>query len=101
MRGHAADGVVTAAFSPDGTLLATGGHDNTIRLWDVRARRPIGLPFQHAGDLPAVAFDADGRTVRTADASGAVHAEDAEGGLPPGGLPAVIHLARDFFGLVE
>ncbi|WP_062433670.1 serine/threonine-protein kinase [Herbidospora daliensis] len=74
MRGHAAERVVTAAFSPDGTMLATGSDDDTVRLWDVRARRSIGLPFQHAGDLLAVAFDADGRTVRTADASGAVHA---------------------------
>jgi WD40 repeat protein len=44
--GHTLDEDVNyLAFSADGRLLASGGFDGTLRLWDVRARRPIGGPL--------------------------------------------------------
>jgi len=33
-RGHQ-DAVGSVAFSPDGTTLATGSYDNTVRLWKI------------------------------------------------------------------
>jgi len=42
--GHA-DWVYPVAFSPDGKTLASGGVDQTVRLWDVATHRQIGDPL--------------------------------------------------------
>jgi WD40 repeat protein len=39
LEGHAGN-VKCLAYAPDGTLLASGGHDRTVRLWDVAGYRP-------------------------------------------------------------
>ncbi|HYT95560.1 MAG TPA: WD40 repeat domain-containing protein [Gemmataceae bacterium] len=36
LQGHT-DIMLTLTFSPDGTTLASGGHDATIKLWDLAA----------------------------------------------------------------
>ncbi|WP_327084971.1 serine/threonine-protein kinase [Nonomuraea sp. NBC_01738] len=54
MRGHT--GLPTrAAFSRDGSLLATGGHDGTVRLWEVATRRQLAA-FTTGDDVLAVSF---------------------------------------------
>lgn len=59
LTGHA-DGVLSLAFSPCGRFLATGGEDNSVRLWSV----PDGIEIQnikaHDGDVRALAFDQAG-----------------------------------------
>ena len=53
------------AFSPDGSRLATGSHDNTARIWDVVTGRPVGAQMQHNGPLQTVVFSPDGSCLAT------------------------------------
>lgn len=59
--------VNSVAFSPDGTLVATGSTDNVLRLWSVRDRKLVAWlsPTDHgdAGRIQAVQFSPDGDVV--------------------------------------
>ena len=55
---------MTLAFSPDGRMLASGGADNTVWLWDVASHREIGPPLVgHTDVVNSVAFSPDGKLV--------------------------------------
>jgi WD40 repeat protein/energy-coupling factor transporter ATP-binding protein EcfA2 len=58
------DQVRDAAFSPDGSTVATASLDGTIRLWNVATGEPRASPLRgHTGGVTAVAFSPDGRTL--------------------------------------
>ena len=52
--------VVSAAVSPDGKFLATGGWDNAITIWSLETEKPIGVLSGHTGEIHALAFSPDG-----------------------------------------
>ena len=54
LDGHT-DPVYAVAWTPDGKTLATGGFDNTVRLWDAATRKEIKKYEGHANLVLAVA----------------------------------------------
>jgi len=77
LRGHT-DRIWTASFSPDGTLLATGSSDNTVRVWTLGTNSATRLGGHHAR-VVAVAFSPDGAHLASVGHDGEVCVYDAEG----------------------
>ena len=61
--------VLTAAFSPDGRSMLTGGWDYAARLWDANGK-PLGDPWQHEAAVGTVMFGPDGKRALTLSHAG-------------------------------
>ena len=59
LEGHK-KGVLSVSFSPDGTILASGSRDNTIKLWDMATQTNIATLEGHADEVNTVSFSPDG-----------------------------------------
>jgi WD40 repeat protein len=58
LQGHTG-AVWTVAISPDGQTLASGGVDQTIRLWDLQTGHCLHLLDEHSGWVRSVIFSSD------------------------------------------
>jgi WD40 repeat protein len=55
--------IYTMDFSPDGKILALGGQDRRVRLWDLKASRELPAPPEHSLPICQARFSPDGRTL--------------------------------------
>ena len=63
----------TLAYRPDGSLLAVGGADNTITLWDVATGQQVGASLEgHSDVVNSVAFSPDGALLASGSNDGTV-----------------------------
>lgn len=74
-QGHAAD-VAAAVFSPDGAVIATGGDDAKIKLYQVASGLSYATLTGHAAGVTALAFAPSGGALLSAAADGTVRAHD-------------------------
>jgi hypothetical protein len=86
LAGHAqAVPGVGVAFSPDGKTLATGGDEETVRLWEMPGGRLRAVLRGHKGYVGPIAFSPCGKVVASGGASPGdytVRLWDAETGKP-------------------
>jgi WD40 repeat protein len=62
LRGHE-NWAYSVAFSPDGRLLASGGWDGGVKLWDVHELRELATFSGHNDIVLALAFSPDGKVL--------------------------------------
>ena len=68
LKGHR-NWVGSVAFSPDGKILASGGWDAIIRLWDVETGKLKGRLRGHTRGVISVAFSPDGKILASGGGS--------------------------------
>jgi WD40 repeat protein/serine/threonine protein kinase/tetratricopeptide (TPR) repeat protein len=67
-------------FSPDGKLLASGGNDGTVKLWDPASGQEISTLAAHSGQVRGLAFSPDGQILASGGFDGPVTLWDAASG---------------------
>ncbi len=84
--------VLSAALSPNGKYLASGGEDRSIHIWRVSTGELLRVLRAHTGDVNAVAFSHDGRFIAS---GGSDQTIKLWYGVDPDSEDAVVSVAPD------
>ena len=93
MWGHTGE-VFTVAYAPNGRLIASGGGDHSIRLWDPATGRDMGVLRGHLGVVRGLAFSPDSRFLASGSADTTIRIWDV-------GTGKEIRAFRSSFGAVR
>jgi WD40 repeat protein len=77
--GNKGEVIVCLAFSPAGTVLASGNHDGTVKLWDLAGHKLIRTLQGHKESVASVTFNVDGSVLASGSADGTVRLWDSAG----------------------
>src|SRR5688572_5698931 len=64
--------VTSVAFSPDDRVLASGGADDRVILWDVETGTVVRFSSENKEQVESIAFSPDGKTLASASVHGIV-----------------------------
>jgi hypothetical protein len=73
--------VSSLAISPDGSQIASGYADGTIKIWSDSTGALLHIFNGHSDAVTSVAYSPDGKTIISGSADGTVRTWDADGGL--------------------
>lgn len=86
-----------AVFSPDGKYLAVASQDNSVKLWDVSARRFVRIFKGHTAVVEAIAFSSDNKWLATGGDDNTVRLWDIATGRELRNLGIADHVQRAVF----